>query len=82
MSKMYFANAVIEIPSLPKRFALIELAYPYIYMPEVDFQMLAEAINNMYDEYYGKNHEAVCNMKKNTLMGAPKMSCIFQKTCN
>ena len=50
-------------------------------MPEVDFQMLAEAINNMYDEYYGKNHEPVCNMKKNTDMGAPKMSCIFQKPC-
>ena len=37
MSTVKFGDTELDIPTIPKRFALIELAYPYIYMPEVDF---------------------------------------------
>ena len=62
----------IEMPDTPKRFALIELAYPYIYMPQADFQNLAIEINVLYHDIGIDN---VCQM-------TPRMTCVIPRPCS
>mmetsp|Transcript_5551 Transcript_5551/g.9502 ORF Transcript_5551/g.9502 Transcript_5551/m.9502 type:complete len:159 (+) Transcript_5551:624-1100(+) len=49
------------------RFVLFELAYPFIYMPLSDFQVIAKALNSLYTF-------PVCDVKKG--------NCIFSRKCS
>lgn len=67
MESARIGNTPITLSS-KKTYALIELAYPFIYMPQSDFQELATIINDKYGDM-------VCTM-------SPKMTCIIPYNCD
>lgn len=62
-------TAIFASGAASKRYAQLELAYPYIHVPSDDFTKVAAAFNSLY------------GTKKNPVCNTNTMNCLFHRPC-